>query len=265
MIIYTIESDATRERARQTIKQQTALNEKLKCSVPGCEVHRRGISQFCKAHQYFHQNRGHPLLRLPVGDERRQMLVEGEKMLTWLAEKHGRERVDAWLKSAARQAISPASMALPPRKIQRQMTQRTRAGVILAHFLHKRRGDPLDIVKLYLSAELFTWRRDQVFGPRIRNGFTNRVVGQMVAGWAKVEQEREVYQVRVEKQPSWANQEYRSYEEVVKVRDKYKPQKSVYKMLGKMVREILVDHSLLHTVKEYYDKLHPEDTSSIEH
>lgn len=256
MIIYTVESDATRERARQTIKQQTALNEKLRCGVPGCEAYRRGISMFCKAHAHKHQDRGHPLLVMPRGDDRKRMFAEGEWMLAWLAEKHGSERVDAWLKSAARQISAPPSAAISPRKVQKQMTQRTRAGVILAWFLHKRRGDPLAIVKLYLAAELYTWRRDQVFGPRIRNGFTNRVVGQIVAGWAKVEQEREVYQVRVEKQPSWANQEYRSYEQVVKVRDKYQPQKSVYKMLGKMVREILSEEGLLSSVKSYYDHIY---------
>lgn len=255
MIIYTVQSSATRERARQTIKQQTTVNEKLGCSVPGCEAARRGISQFCKAHAHKHQDRGHPLLVMPRGQEREWMLAEGERMLSWLAERHGRERVDAWLKSAARAITAPPSSAIPPRKIQRQMTQRTRAEVILAHFLHKRRGDPLAIVKLYLAAELYTWRKDQVFGPRVRNGFTNRVAGQIVAGWAKVEQEREVYKVRVEKQPSWANQEFRRYEEVLNVIDNYKPQKSVYKMLGKMVREILSNHSLLQMVKEYYDKI----------
>ncbi|MGJ0510457.1 MAG: hypothetical protein ACR652_25705 [Methylocystis sp.] len=184
------------------------------------------------------------------------MLAEGDKMLAWLAEKHGKERVDAWLKSAAREISAPPSSAIPPRKVQKQMTQRTRAEVILAWFLHKRAGDPLSIVKLYLVAELYTWRRDQVFGPRIRNGFTNRVVGQIVAGWAKVEQEREVYQVRVEKQPSWANQEFRRYDQVVKLRDKYNPQKSIYKMLGKMVREILSEEGLLSSVKSYYDHIY---------
>lgn len=193
------------------------------------------------------------------------MLSEGERMLAWLAERHGKERVDGWLRSAARQISAPPNSAIPPRKIQKQMTQRTRAEVILAWFVHKRRGDPLDIVKLYLAAELYTWRKDQVFGPRIRNGFTNRVVGQIVAGWAKVEQAREVYQVRVERQPSWANVEYRRYEEVVKIRDKYEPQKSVYKMLGKMMREILSDHSLLSVVKDYYGTLLSQDTATVEH
>ncbi|GLI94982.1 hypothetical protein [Methylocystis echinoides] len=183
------------------------------------------------------------------------MLAEGDKMLSWLAEKHGRERVDAWLKSAARRISAPPSSAIPPRKVQKEMTQRSRAEVVLAWFLHKRAGEPVDIVKLYLAVELYTWRKDQVFGPRIRNGFTNRVVGQIVAGWAKVEQEREVYKVRIEEQPSWANERYRRYEEVVKVVDKYEPQKSIFKMLGKMVREILTEEGLMLSVKTYYEHL----------
>lgn len=253
MIEYTIEADASRAKARQSIKEQSLRNETLKCSVPGCAAHRRGISDFCKTHQHFHQDRGHPLLRLPVGDERREMFAEGEKMLAWLAQKHGRERVEGWLRSAAKQISAPPSIVLPPRKIQKQMTQRTRASIILAWYLHKRQGDPLAIIKLYLAAELYTRRNDQTFGPRVRKGFTNRIVGQIMAGWADVEQEREVWQVRLEKQPSWANDEYRRYEEVAKVVDKYKPQQSVHKMLGKMMREILGKQLLLSDVKEYYE------------
>lgn len=183
------------------------------------------------------------------------MLAEGERMLEWLSERHGSSTVDGWLKAAARRITASQTLVIPPRKIDRRMTQRTRASVILAWFLHKRQGDAVAIVKLYLAAELYTRRRDKVFGPRVRNGFTNRLVGQLVARWAKVEQEREVYQVRIEKLPSWANQEFRRHEELVKVKDKYEPQKSVYKMLGKMIREILSKEMLLSSVKEYYDQL----------
>jgi hypothetical protein len=109
MIQYTIEADSSRERARKTIKEQAFINETLKCSVPGCEAHRRGISVFCKAHQYSHQNRGHPLLRLPVGNERRAMLAEGKKMLAWLAGRHGKERVEGWCgRPLSRSAPLPA-------------------------------------------------------------------------------------------------------------------------------------------------------------
>ncbi|WP_457798837.1 hypothetical protein [Methylocystis sp. S23] len=188
-----------------------------------------------------------------MGDKRKALLAEGEKMLTWLSEQHGAERVEGWLKAAARRINAPRSSAIPPRKIQKQMTQRSRAEIVLAWYLHKRGGDALDIVKLYLAAELYTWRNDPFFGPQIRNGYTNRVVGTIVARWAKVEQEREVYQVRLEKQPSWANSEFRRAEESVTVKDRYKPQQSVYKMLGKMVREILSEEGLLMSVKSYYD------------
>gem|GEM_PF-6161921 len=183
------------------------------------------------------------------------MLAEGERMLDWLREKHGAASVDSWIKAASRRITASRSLVIPPRKIDKRMTQRTRAEIVLAWFLHKRRGDPLEVIKLYLAVELYTRRKDRVFGPRVRNGFTNRVVGQLVARWAKVEQEREVYQVKVEKLPSWANQEFRRHEELVKVRDAYKPQTSVYKMLGKMIREILSKEMLLSSVKEYYDHL----------
>jgi hypothetical protein len=199
---------------------------------------------------------------MPRGEERRWMLAEGERMLDWLREKHGPSSVDSWLKAAARRIIASRALVIPPRKIDRRMTQRTRAEIILAWFLHKRRGDPLQIIKLYLAAELYTWRKDRVFGPRVRNGYTNRLVGQIVARWAKVEQEREVYQVRVEQLPSWANQEFRRHEEVGRVRDTYKPQTSVYKMLGKMVREILSKEMLLPSVREYYDHLFITKASS---
>ncbi len=222
--------------------------------VPDCEHKRRGISRFCKAHQHNHQDFGHPTLRLPVGDERRAMLAEGERMLAWFAKQHGGpERVQAWLSATARSITAPASMAIPPRKIEKQMTQRARAGIILAWYLHKRRLDPKEIVKLYLAAELYTWRKDLHFGPAIRNGFTNRLVGHLVAKQAKIEQEREVYRSRLERLPSWANQEYRRIEEIVKVKDKYKPQTSVYKMLGKLIREWLSKDGWLMLVKDYYD------------
>jgi len=254
-ISWTVEPDSSRAKARLNIRAQQAQNETLKCGVPGCEAGRRGISSFCKTHQHFHQDRGHPVLRMPIGDERRWMLAEGERMLDWLREKHGAASVDSWIKAASRRITASRSLVIPPRKIDKRMTQRTRAEIVLAWFLHKRRGDPLEVIKLYLAVELYTRRKDRVFGPRVRNGFTNRVVGQLVARWAKVEQEREVYQVKVEKLPSWANQEFRRHEELVKVRDAYKPQTSVYKMLGKMIREILSKEMLLSSVKEYYDHL----------
>ncbi|MGE0235463.1 MAG: hypothetical protein AB7P43_08720 [Methylocystis sp.] len=242
-------------RARASIRVQQSVNEQIKCDVPNCEAKRRGISSFCKAHQNAHQDKGHPVLRMPRGEERRWMLAEGERMLEWLREKHGAVNVESWLRAAARRITASPSMAIPPRKIDRRMTQRTRAEIILAYFLHKRRGDPLTIIQLYLAAELYTRRMDKVFGPTVRNGFTNRVVGQMVARWAKVEEEREVYRVSVETMPSWANQEFRRHEDLVKVKDTYKPQTSVYKMLGKMVREILRKELLLSSVREYYDHL----------
>ncbi len=183
------------------------------------------------------------------------MLAEGDRMLAWLSKEYGEGTVEAWIKAAARRVYASPSSAIPPRKVQKEMTQRSRAEVILAWFLHKRQGDAIDIIKLYLAAELYTWRKDLIFGPRIRNGFTNRVVGLIVAGWADVRQEREVYKVRLEEQPSWANERYRRYEEVVKVVDKYLPQQSIYKMLGRMVREILSDEGLILSVKSYYEHL----------
>ncbi len=64
----------------------------------------------------------------------------------------------------------------------------------------------------------------------------------------------------------WVNtQEYRKYEEVVKVRDKYQPKKSIYKTLGKMVREILSEHSLIIIAKEYYDELLLQDANIVKH
>ncbi len=226
-------------------------NEKLPCSVPGCETKRSKISSFCQKHRDHNRRQGHPILSSPTPSELEAIIREGMKLLDWYRKRDN--KLDTWIDKIGKELSQPVSFVVRPWKIEKNLKRKSKAQIVLAWYEHKRCYDIKSIVLLFLSVELWAYRMDNLCGPSIRHKLVDRAVGMKVKLLASIRQSRKVYSVRIEANPSWTNEPYKRIEEEKTVVEHGKLERSVNKMLGKMIRDAVYEHISPSVIKDYIE------------
>ena len=253
MELEYIERNETKRLIRaRTIVERRADNEKLDCSVPGCGIKRKDISAYCTKHRDNLRQTGHPTLPAPKASELEDIMREGVKLLDWYRKKDS--KLDLWLDAIGKELYQPLSHRVTPWRIDERFKRKSKAKIILAWYQHERGYDLKSLALLFLSVELWAYKLDQQCGPSIRHQYVNRTVGLKVKQLAKIKRTRKVHTVRIEANPSWANEPYKRIEEEKVVTEHGKIERSVNKMLGKLIRDAVYKHISSGIIREYVEE-----------
>jgi hypothetical protein len=141
---------------------------------------------------------GHPTRRQPTGAEWKALIADGEASLADLSPSEA-TRLEALIAAAARKLTVPASEAIPARKVHPKMTRKTKARIVLAWLLYKRRWSPVRIVRLCLCVERWVRQNVDDVSSQDRSAFACHILGARLIQHAHVRDTREVYRSRLER------------------------------------------------------------------